>query len=225
VTETGLLVAQGVVLLLMFGLVLAVVRSAARQVWRAAPPPMPMDDPVDTHDTAAHAVAAPAAAPVVAAGPPEPDPFAFAREEPAAAARAAEPPTVVPAALPVAPLPEPGDDDGMPAEGEGRSSWQLDANIAPRLVVERANGIAAGHEIPLGGGLTIGRSASNGLHLDDGFISHMHARILRRGSFYYVEDLGSTNGTYLNEQRIDGGAQLRVRDVLRMGESVLRYEE
>lgn len=224
-TETGLLVAQGVVLLLMFGLVLAVVRSAARQVWRAAPPPMPMDDPVDTHDTAAHAVAAPAAAPVVAAGPPEPDPFAFARQEPAAAPRPPEPPTVVPAALPVAPLPEPDDDDGMPAEGDGRSSWQLDANIAPRLVVERANGIAAGHEIPLGGGLTIGRSASNGLHLDDGFISHMHARILRRGSFYYVEDLGSTNGTYIQRSRVTVPTMVPVGVPIRIGKTVVELRK
>jgi hypothetical protein len=216
-TETGLLVAQAVVLLLMFGLVLAVVRSAAHQVWRAAPPPPPLDDPVDVHDTAAQAVPLPPVA-VPAARAPEPAPLAAA--PPATAAP--EPPTVVPPVVPVLPLPE---DDDIPGEGDSRSSWQLDANIAPRLVVESAAGIAPGTELPLGGGLTIGRSASNGLHLDDGFVSHMHARILRRGSFYYVEDLGSTNGTFLNEQRIEGGAQLRVRDVLRMGESVLRYEE
>ena len=56
-------------------------------------------------------------------------------------------------------------------------------------------------------------------------MSHMHARILRRGQFFYVEDLGSTNGTFINDQRITGDAQLRVHDELRLGETVLRYEE
>ena len=64
-----------------------------------------------------------------------------------------------------------------------------------------------------------------GLQIDDAFVSHMHARILRRGQFYFVEDLGSTNGTFVNGQRVSGDAQLRVRDELRFGETVLRYEE
>ena len=76
----------------------------------------------------------------------------------------------------------------------------------------------------VGGGLTIGRSRSTELPLDDTFVSHMHARILRRGAFYHVQDLGSTNGTFLNGQRVET-AQLRPRDTLRMGESTLRYEE
>ena len=53
----------------------------------------------------------------------------------------------------------------------------------------------------------------------------MHARIFRRGQFYFVEDLGSTNGTFINGRRIDGQGQLKVHDELRMGETVLRYEE
>lgn len=53
----------------------------------------------------------------------------------------------------------------------------------------------------------------------------MHARILRRGAFYYVEDLGSTNGTFLNDKPVEDGTPVRVRDTLRLGETVLRYEE
>ena len=53
----------------------------------------------------------------------------------------------------------------------------------------------------------------------------MHARILRRGDYYFVEDLGSTNGTFLNDNRVEKSAQLKVHDTLRMGQTVLRYEE
>jgi pSer/pThr/pTyr-binding forkhead associated (FHA) protein len=53
----------------------------------------------------------------------------------------------------------------------------------------------------------------------------MHARIMRRGAYHFVEDLGSTNGTFLNDRRIEQDAQLKVHDELRIGQTILRYEE
>jgi pSer/pThr/pTyr-binding forkhead associated (FHA) protein len=53
----------------------------------------------------------------------------------------------------------------------------------------------------------------------------MHARILRRGPYHFVEDLGSTNGTFLNDRRVERDAQLKVHDSLRIGQTILRYEE
>jgi pSer/pThr/pTyr-binding forkhead associated (FHA) protein len=53
----------------------------------------------------------------------------------------------------------------------------------------------------------------------------MHARILKRGPYHFVEDLGSTNGTFLNDRRVERDAQLKVRDSLRIGQTILRYEE
>jgi pSer/pThr/pTyr-binding forkhead associated (FHA) protein len=53
----------------------------------------------------------------------------------------------------------------------------------------------------------------------------MHARVTRRGAYHFVVDLGSTNGTFLNDRRIESDAQLKVRDTLRIGQSILRYEE
>ncbi|HWH13657.1 MAG TPA: FHA domain-containing protein, partial [Miltoncostaeaceae bacterium] len=129
------------------------------------------------------------------------------------------------AGLPDLVVPEPATETGNGRLRESDSTAHaLAANLSPRLVVEGGPGRDPGEEIPLGGGLTIGRSRSNDLHLDDTYVSHVHARILRRGSFYQVQDLGSTNGTFLNGQRVEG-AQLRPRDVLRMGETTLRYEE
>jgi hypothetical protein len=121
--------------------------------------------------------------------------------------------------------------DAPPLEGaaaraaERDSAFDLASDIHPRLVVEESPTLPSGEEFDLTGGVTIGRSSSSDLAIDDSFVSHMHARILRRGQYYFIEDLGSTNGTFLNDQRVERDAQLKVRDVLRMGDTVLRYEE
>lgn len=254
-TETGLLIAQAAVLLLLFGFMAAIVRSSGRQLSRATPPPAPLEDPVD-RDTAAHAIPAPpvpAPAPVHVPAPsfpdPEPEfgvPAGWDDEVPDWGAPAvAEPEPEAPVAAPVHtdPFPEldeparaeslpPGSTDPggehavVPGEGGDDGTFlNLSANLQPRLIVEHGPGLVVGTVFPLGQGLTIGRSRSNELHVDDSFVSHMHARILKRGPYYYVEDLGSTNGTFVNDGRVEGSSQLRVRDTLRMGETILRYEE
>jgi FHA domain len=201
-TSTELLMAQAAILVLLFGVVAWVVRSSARQIRSATPPPLALQDPVEPR----RAQTPPAPAPAASAPPPMPAPV----------------PVGVGAAV--------GGSDFDNAESEvdemGRSgTFDFDANLNPRLVIENGPGLTAGTELPLVGGLSIGRAATNGLAVDDQFMSHMHARILRRGPFFYVEDLGSTNGTFINDQRITGDAQLRVHDELRLGETVLRYEE
>ena len=60
--------------------------------------------------------------------------------------------------------------------------------------------------------------------LDEPFVSSTHARLVPRSQFYVVEDLGSTNGTFLNEKPVTE-AQLRPDARLRIGETVFRYEE
>ena len=93
-------------------------------------------------------------------------------------------------------------------------------------MVEKSDTLEIGRVIPLEGGMTIGRSEASGISIpDDAFVSHMHARIMRRGAYHFVEDLGSTNGTFLNDRRIAQDAQLKVHDELRIGQTVLRYQE
>jgi len=58
----------------------------------------------------------------------------------------------------------------------------------------------------------------------DRLISRQHARIIRRGQNLWLEDLNSTNGTYLNGQRIFEPVLLRAGDEIRLGASVLRVE-
>ena len=50
-------------------------------------------------------------------------------------------------------------------------------------------------------------------------------RVISRGPYHFVEDLGSTNGTFLNDRRVERDAQLKVHDALRIGQTILRYQE
>ncbi|HRC07509.1 MAG TPA: FHA domain-containing protein [Miltoncostaeales bacterium] len=104
-------------------------------------------------------------------------------------------------------------------------SLDLTQNIHPRLIVERSPSLAVDAEYPLEAGLTIGRGRSNGIALSDQFVSFMHARIFPDGQFFFIEDLGSTNGTFVNGRKIDGPTQLKVRDEVVFGDTTLRYEE
>ena len=98
------------------------------------------------------------------------------------------------------------------------------AHINPRLVVEESPIIPPGVIFPLEGWITVGRAATSDIVLDEQFVSSTHARLVPRGQFYYVEDLGSTNGTFVNEKQVTD-AQLKMDSRLRIGETTFRYEE
>jgi hypothetical protein len=73
--------------------------------------------------------------------------------------------------------------------------------------------------------ITVGRGSPNDVQLDgDEFASGKHARVEPRRDGVWVEDIGSTNGTYVNGTRIDRPRKLTPNDVLRVGETDLRYE-
>jgi hypothetical protein len=156
-------------------------------------------------------------------------------ERPASAPRKAPPaptpasPAPVVAAVPSAP-------DATPAERRQRreqrhvdrtmpgESLDLMAHIDPRLVVEASPVLAAGTEVKLEGWIMIGRSPSSDLVLDDPFVSQTHARVVPRGQLHFVEDLGSTNGTFVNGREVLE-AQLLLDTEVRIGETIFRYEE
>ena len=73
--------------------------------------------------------------------------------------------------------------------------------VAKLVVV--APGELEGREFALGDEVTVGRAGGCGVLLaDDTFVSQLHARVFRRDGDLYVEDLGSTNGTYLNQRKV-----------------------
>jgi hypothetical protein len=103
-------------------------------------------------------------------------------------------------------------------------SLDLTEHLNPRLVVDESPILAAGLVFPLEGWVLVGRAPSSDIVLDEPFVSQTHARLRPVGQFFMVEDLGSTNGTYINEKEVTE-AQLRFDSRLRIGETIFRYEE
>jgi hypothetical protein len=92
------------------------------------------------------------------------------------------------------------------------------------LAVMRGGGLDAGERFDLFGGLSIGRSADADVGIEDRFASQIHARVHSRKGNYYVEDLGSTNGTFLNGEQVDAEAQLHDLDEIKIGDTEFRFE-
>lgn len=119
--------------------------------------------------------------------------------------------------------PPPGpapDETGMYQAASGMSSE--DGEFEPRLLVERALGHQSGVAYDLMDGATLGRGDVE-IKLEDPFASSRHARITRDGHVLVIEDLGSTNGTYLNEEPLSGPQPLYDGDRIRIGESEFSY--
>jgi len=97
----------------------------------------------------------------------------------------------------------------------------------PRLVVERSPVLQPGVELELDStSFTVGRSFENDVAIDgDEFASARHLRIEPRRDGVWVQDLGSTNGTYVNGERIEEPRRLERGDVVAVGSTELRYEE
>lgn len=95
---------------------------------------------------------------------------------------------------------------------------------APRLVVERAPGHESGMIYDLGGDVVFGRGDTAEIRLNDPFASSRHARVYEQGRILVIEDLGSTNGTYLNEELLDGPRPLHPGDRVRIGDSEFSFE-
>ena len=81
-----------------------------------------------------------------------------------------------------------------------------------------------GMEYDVEDGATLGRGDVE-IHLEDPFASTRHARLVRQGAIVVIEDLGSTNGTYLNEELLDGPRPLHPGDRIRIGDSTFMYED
>jgi hypothetical protein len=104
-----------------------------------------------------------------------------------------------------APAPEPTGFHSLPGERGGESSdgWLVALE---------------------GGGLDDGRSSDADVRIEDRFASGIHVRIYPRGGAYYVEDMGSTNGTYLNGDLLESDLELHHLDRIRIGDTEFRFE-
>jgi pSer/pThr/pTyr-binding forkhead associated (FHA) protein len=130
----------------------------------------------------------------------------------------------------VAPLPPPNRTQAAPAPVRvgptlmpaplGGPAPAVAADI--KLVGE--SGVYRGREFPIGfGTLSVGRSTDNDLVFDDPSLSRKHARIIRDGARLEVEDLGSSNGTFVNGRRVGKGA-INPGDQVRFGDVTFRVD-
>lgn len=96
----------------------------------------------------------------------------------------------------------------------------------PNPVLIFIHGPAAGRRVTLDADeMTIGRSNRNDLVLQDPLVSRVHAIMMKRAGTVLIEDLGSHNGTYVNEERLQGLRQLHHNDRLTIGASKVLYED
>ncbi len=107
-----------------------------------------------------------------------------------------------------------------PAAPQTRQRATAGKGTSARLrIVEPA--AARGRTYDVADELTIGRAAGCQIPLDDSYASQVHARLFRRNGELLVEDLGSTNGTFLNRKKVDAPERIRKGDRLQVGKTVL----
>jgi len=118
----------------------------------------------------------------------------------------------------VAPAPDATGFHAAPAYSEaprGPDGW---------LIAERGGGLDRDQRFDLIGGLSIGRSKEADVRIDDRYASSIHARVFSREGRFYVEDMGSTNGTLLNGATLQGEAEAIDGDTVQIGDTIFRLE-
>jgi hypothetical protein len=94
-----------------------------------------------------------------------------------------------------------------------------------RLLVLRSPELGEGRTLEIAAPTVVGRDGHSGIRLDrDEFASSRHARIEPRSDGVWVDDLGSTNGTFVNGKRLERAQVVRVGDVIRVGETELQVQ-
>ncbi len=82
--------------------------------------------------------------------------------------------------------------------------------------------LKTGGVLPLADVITMGRKSDNIVVLDDKYVSSHHVKIYKRNNEYVIEDLDSTNGTKVNETRIENRVTLRTGDVIKVGTAIFK---
>ena len=111
-----------------------------------------------------------------------------------------------------------------PAPSKSASTGQAAAlAVAAPPAYGQLHMVDTGQTFPLGSEITLGRAPTNGIVLDDTYVSTVHARIFATNGTYFIEDLASRNGSTLNGQAIVATTALVPGDVLQLGGSTLEF--
>ncbi|MFP4345273.1 MAG: FHA domain-containing protein [Anaerolineales bacterium] len=105
-----------------------------------------------------------------------------------------------------------------------RAGGKVEGAVPHPAALKGEKGSAAGERILLRPVTALGRADDNTLVLDDPFASAHHAIVFWRENHWWLEDLGSHNGTLLNGEQVKGAARLAPEDRIRIGETILRFE-
>jgi hypothetical protein len=121
-----------------------------------------------------------------------------------------------------APADDPMEATGLHAASAGLARGPIEG-AEPRLRVEQASGLRAGDEYDLLEVITLGRGEAVDIRIEDPVASSRHARISRQGDLLVLEDLGSTNGTFLNGEPLRGPQPLHTGDRIAIGDNEFSY--
>jgi pSer/pThr/pTyr-binding forkhead associated (FHA) protein len=115
------------------------------------------------------------------------------------------------------PAPRPGAEKAAAKKAKAKAKGKASLVIPSPAGRRRQAGWELGEE------MIIGRSPECGISLDDEFASNLHAKIYQLEGRFYIEDLGSTNGTYVNGRRINYPTELRGGDNIKIGRTAMEF--
>ena len=99
----------------------------------------------------------------------------------------------------------------------------ITAAEAVLTVLEAADESMIGRRFAFGDSISIGRGDANDIVINDGYVSHRHARVELWNNLYVIEDLGSVNKTYVNGQEITGRQYLQSGDIISIGTVTFQF--
>ena len=108
-----------------------------------------------------------------------------------------------------------------PARGGGSAQTPVKAAAQPTTLLVHPPDGGRARTFKLAASMAIGRAAECEIRIDDTYASQQHARLFGKNGAWYVEDLGSTNGTLVNEQKLAAPAIVQPGDKIRVGTTVL----
>ena len=91
----------------------------------------------------------------------------------------------------------------------------------PSTLLVQGRSDAKPRTVRLSASMTVGRAPECELRLDDTYASQQHARLFAKNNSWFVEDLGSTNGTFVNDQKLAAPAMLQPGDKVRVGQTIM----
>ncbi|MET0468642.1 MAG: FHA domain-containing protein [Aeromicrobium sp.] len=121
------------------------------------------------------------------------------------------------------PKPAKGQKQPKPPKKSQRSSRRMRGAPTKLQIVDGPN---AGQSVPLGTEpILLGRGTDAAIRLDDDYVSTRHARFATNGEQWFVEDLGSTNGTYIGSQRVTSPVPVAIGTSVRLGKTIVELRK